>query len=404
MGTPVYPSAIKAFTTKQDGIDTVIASHVNVLQDEVVSLQNHVGANSELPPLTLPAGSAVAARISPQISGLKSWVDHLNTIKAPVASPTFTGTVTLPSTTSIGGVSNTQLGYLSTVTSNVQDQLNLKAPISNPTITGTLSVGSSPSVIRATVNGSTGAASVVSLSVDGQLALGGSGYISRSGNVDIYSYGGELVARTHGGAYTTVVCAPAGARHQAATLANVQDDDGYYRELQVSDDGTYRSLQISDDQYYWNLSNGTFYIPGTTADIMYTESTDVNHPNSVVNMETVNQMFTNHVKGYTHSSRELKNDIKPLTTGAVLFDQVSPVTFKYKSHEEDSRVPSWFDPEQTRIGFIAEDVRDAGIPIEELTTPGEDPTLGLALPDLIAVLWAKVKEQDARIAELEAQR
>jgi hypothetical protein len=54
MGTPVFPGSVKTFTTKQDGIDTVVASHVNTLQDEVVGLQTQVGVSSELPSLNLP--------------------------------------------------------------------------------------------------------------------------------------------------------------------------------------------------------------------------------------------------------------------------------------------------------------------------------------------------------------
>lgn len=44
--------------------------------------------------------------------------------KAPSNSPTFTGTVGLPSTTSIGDVSATELGYLNNATSNIQAQLD----------------------------------------------------------------------------------------------------------------------------------------------------------------------------------------------------------------------------------------------------------------------------------------
>jgi hypothetical protein len=40
------------------------------------------------------------------------------------SSPTFTGAVVLPSTTSIGTVSSTEIGYLDGATSNIQDQLN----------------------------------------------------------------------------------------------------------------------------------------------------------------------------------------------------------------------------------------------------------------------------------------
>lgn len=45
-------------------------------------------------------------------------------LKAPLASPTFTGTVVLPSTTSMGTVSNTEIGYLDGVTSGIQAQFN----------------------------------------------------------------------------------------------------------------------------------------------------------------------------------------------------------------------------------------------------------------------------------------
>ncbi len=47
-------------------------------------------------------------------------------LKANLASPTFTGTVVMPSTTSIGTVSNTEISYLDGVTSNIQTQLNSK--------------------------------------------------------------------------------------------------------------------------------------------------------------------------------------------------------------------------------------------------------------------------------------
>lgn len=64
-----------------------------------------------------------------------SWV-NFPASKADVASPTFTGTVTLPSDTSIGGVSATEIGYVDGVTSAIQTQLNTKAPIASPILTG----------------------------------------------------------------------------------------------------------------------------------------------------------------------------------------------------------------------------------------------------------------------------
>lgn len=161
MGVPVYPTDIKSFTTKVDGVDTVVASHVNSLQDEVVGLQTHVGTVSELPDVVTPGGSSVAKRVGPQVNAMKQWVDTLNSNKAPITSPTFSGAVTLPSTTSIGSVSSTELGYLDGVTSSIQTQLNGKAgttsptlttpTLSNATLTGTTTINGSP-VLGTTVN------------------------------------------------------------------------------------------------------------------------------------------------------------------------------------------------------------------------------------------------------------
>ena len=41
--TAAYPATVKSFTTKVDFSDTVLAEHVNSLQDEVNSLQANIG-------------------------------------------------------------------------------------------------------------------------------------------------------------------------------------------------------------------------------------------------------------------------------------------------------------------------------------------------------------------------
>lgn len=148
MGVPVYPTDVKSFTTKVDGVDTVVAAHVNTLQDEVVGIQTHVGTVSELPDVVTPGGSSIAKRVGPQINGLKQWVDTLNSNKAPITSPTFSGAVSLPSTTSIGNVSSTELGYLDGVTSGIQAQLNSKVGSASPTLT-------TPTLSNATMTGTT---------------------------------------------------------------------------------------------------------------------------------------------------------------------------------------------------------------------------------------------------------
>jgi hypothetical protein len=53
-------------------------------------------------------------------------VTNIGYTPANVAGPTFTGTVVLPSTTSIGTVSSTEIGYVDGVTSAIQTQLDSK--------------------------------------------------------------------------------------------------------------------------------------------------------------------------------------------------------------------------------------------------------------------------------------
>lgn len=62
--------------------------------------------------------SATAAIAQSKIDGL---ADSLSAL-APTEGPTFTGTVILPSTTSIGNLTSTELGYLDGITSSVQTQ------------------------------------------------------------------------------------------------------------------------------------------------------------------------------------------------------------------------------------------------------------------------------------------
>jgi hypothetical protein len=90
-------------------------------------------------------------------------------LKANLASPTFTGTVVMPSTTSIGTVSNTEISYLDGVTSNIQTALNGKA---------------STAAVTTTVNGLMIAADKAKL--DG-IAAGGSNSIARPTKVSATS-------------------------------------------------------------------------------------------------------------------------------------------------------------------------------------------------------------------------
>jgi len=98
--------------------------------------------------------TANGATISPtELSYLDTVSSNIQTqlnAKSPSANPTFTGTVVLPSTTSIGTVSDTEISYLDGVTSAIQTQLNAKAPSNSPTfVTPTLGAASATSIANA---------------------------------------------------------------------------------------------------------------------------------------------------------------------------------------------------------------------------------------------------------------
>jgi hypothetical protein len=92
------------------------------------------------------------------LSGVTSSIQTQLNAKANLAGPTFTGTVVLPSTTSIGTVDSTEIGYLDGVTSAIQTQINTK----QATITGgaTTIVSSNLTVSRALVSDGSGKVAV----------------------------------------------------------------------------------------------------------------------------------------------------------------------------------------------------------------------------------------------------
>ena len=89
------------------------------------------------------------------VNGVTSALQTQLNAKSPSADPTFTGTVTLPGTTSIGDVSSTEIGYVNGVTSAIQTQLDAKAALSGATFTGAVSGTDLTLSGNLTVNGTT---------------------------------------------------------------------------------------------------------------------------------------------------------------------------------------------------------------------------------------------------------
>jgi len=94
------------------------------------AIDNDVIATGEVVNSMLASDSVTNIKVSASAAIAQSKISGLTTdlgLKAPLASPTFTGTVVLPSTTSIGTVTSTHIGYLFAAASNIQDQINAKA-------------------------------------------------------------------------------------------------------------------------------------------------------------------------------------------------------------------------------------------------------------------------------------
>jgi hypothetical protein len=110
--------------------------------------------------------SGVVSGHTSDISGIITDIEGQNTaigtindallLKSPLENPTFTGTVTLPTTTLVGDVTSAEIGHLAGVTDSIQDQIDAKldsgvasgtyAPLNDPTFGGTVSLPATTSI------------------------------------------------------------------------------------------------------------------------------------------------------------------------------------------------------------------------------------------------------------------
>jgi|GEM_PF-2966201 hypothetical protein len=143
-GTVVIPSP---FTLGATSV-TATGAELNIL-DGVTGL-----TAAEL--TNLGGVTATATELN-YVDGVTSAIQTQLGLKAPLASPTFTGTVVIPSPFTLGATSvtatgaelnkldgvtatATELNYVDGVTSAIQTQLGLKAPLASPTFTGSVTM------------------------------------------------------------------------------------------------------------------------------------------------------------------------------------------------------------------------------------------------------------------------
>jgi hypothetical protein len=153
---------LSSINTVADDLDT-LSGQVQTLSDNVDEDITNLGAQIQTVSDDL---SGDITNLSTQVGSIATDVETLQSDlgdltsdvqdKAPINSPSFTGTVVLPTTTSVGDVSSSEIGHLNGVTSSIQNQIDDKldsgvaaityATINNPTFGGTVSLPSTTSI------------------------------------------------------------------------------------------------------------------------------------------------------------------------------------------------------------------------------------------------------------------
>ncbi len=111
-----YYSTVSHVASEISSLSSTLTSDINSINTTLGGVATDISdINSEL------------STINSTISGHTTDISGLDLAKAPLASPTFTGNVVLPSTTTIGDVSSTELSYVNGVTSGIQSQIDSKA-------------------------------------------------------------------------------------------------------------------------------------------------------------------------------------------------------------------------------------------------------------------------------------
>jgi len=131
---PLANPALTGIPTAPTAVSTTNTTQIATTEFVKTAIANVI----DLAPGALDTLNELAAAINDDASYASTVTTALG-LKAPLDSPTFSGTVSLPATTSIGDVSSTEISYLNNATSEIQAQIDLKAPLLNPTFTGTVS-------------------------------------------------------------------------------------------------------------------------------------------------------------------------------------------------------------------------------------------------------------------------
>jgi hypothetical protein len=127
-------SQLRAITTDWPAVLQVIDANGLFTLDATDVSSSDDGVNTLVTTSGLKRYKRVILSIA-TVTGLQTALD----LKAPLASPVFSGTVTVPNISANGAtISATELSYIDNLSSNAQTQISAKLPLSGGTLTGGL--------------------------------------------------------------------------------------------------------------------------------------------------------------------------------------------------------------------------------------------------------------------------
>ena len=135
--TGVFSQAIVFEGTTANDFETTIAV-IDPTADRTITFPDATGT------VALTSDISTHDLNTTNIHGIANTANLVTTGGAQTlgGAKTFTGDVVLPVNTSIGTVLSTEIGYLDGVTSAIQTQIDAKAPLASPTFTGTVTLPS----------------------------------------------------------------------------------------------------------------------------------------------------------------------------------------------------------------------------------------------------------------------
>ena len=230
---------------------TSTAAEINVLDgitSSTAELNILDGVTSSAAEINILDGATLSTTELNYVDGVTSAIQAQIDLKAPLANPTFTGTIAGITSTMVGlGNVNNTSDANKPISTATQTALDLKAPSANPTFTGTVTGVTASHVGLGSVNNTSDADKPVSTATQTALDL--------KANLASPTFTGAPTLPTG----TVAVTQTAGNNTTAlATTAFIQTALGNYRRMTASD--TAPSVDVTAGDFWYDTTGLNLYI------------------------------------------------------------------------------------------------------------------------------------------------